>query len=236
MSNILSFDLGAHFDFKSEEIDTARIEVQENKLPKFLKYIEELTVLTGIKEGNGKEPIKINTKSNGYLKVTSTLEIMFIADFMRERRINELKSSSYDLIFDIDNIENWSSLHFQDYANKLRKKPVGDKVQKFLSMSVSQTILKYLKAEKLLMSKHDEVNMSQKQGVVIYTFLLVFNILKKSQGDTVRSAEDKAKYIHSLIDKKKNLKGINIAQLEWEEMSIEKYLSDYQDVTIPHRF
>lgn len=233
VNNICSLDFGGHYDFKETYIDKKRMNAHHEMFPSFLGYIQELAILKSAQEDDSSSSVKINSKGKGGFSLISKEERLLIVDILIQKRLQELKECSYDLLFEIGGIENWSSEVLRKYVKELKKMPTGEKAQRILARMVSLMILNYLKGEKLLMSKHEnDVNMSQKQGVVIYTLLLVFNILNKSQAEKVRSAEDKAKYIHSLIDDKKNKRGLNIMQFEWEEISIENYLSGNQTPTV----
>lgn len=179
--------------------------------------LEELKILTLIKEGDNFKDVETKIKlretisidrntSRRYdvkgmqVELLNAEENKEITELLIRNRIIELCKPDYKFypLHDVE-ILDWSSIEIEKAIFRM-KQPFRDyRAQWLFCKSVSETVLKFLKGE--MEWNQGNIDITDKQGIFIYTLLILFHLLDPVEELKFKSNRDKAKYIRSFFRK-----------------------------------
>jgi len=134
------------------------------------------------------------------VEVVNREENLEIVNLLFKNRVNALRNPTYPIFTNSEkNIENWSITEI-DKAISDVSQPFRDYRALWLfGKLVTETVLAYLKGE--MNWNQGDTEITEKQGVYIYTLLVLFHLLKPEEELKFKSDRDKARYVRSFLRK-----------------------------------
>lgn len=213
VKNMIEIEWGYYASYFSKD-DHGKLLINQHTEIKDL--LHDLKVLKIQKENNTIVETKLTQKEYGSLPsqdpkrlynsdgmqvdVSSRIENLQIIDLLFNNRIEALKDPVYPIFhYSSTPIEEWSIEQIEEAIDYVSQPFKDYRALWLFGKFVTETVLAYLKGE--IEWNQGDTEITEKQGVFIYTLLLLFHLLKPDEELKFKSDRDKAKYVRSFLRK-----------------------------------